>query len=218
MSWFGGGAKGYDRHRILADARRAVSRGNHTKAIALYQRIQEVEPENTDVLRRIAGQRARAGQREEAWRDCCKAAERLTRGGFVEQAIGVYRDFAKHLPREVGVWEALSDLELARERRPDAIAVLLEGRRFFRSRSLRQEALSLLRRARKIDATHFEANFDLAGLLSSCGASAPARRILEELEKHVRGRKLRRLRGRLFVLSPGPGTAWRWFSALVRGA
>lgn len=217
MAWLDGD-KGYDRARILADARRAIARGKHLKAIALYERVQQVEPENTDLLRRLAGQRARAGQREEAWRDCCEAVDRLVKGGFIEQAIGVYRDFAAQIPDETAVWEALAGLELERKRPPDAVEVLLEGRRWFRSRGKRQEALTLLRRARKIDPTHFEANFDLAGLLARCGAPVPARRILQDLERHVRGRNLRRLRGRLFWLSPGPGAAWRWLSALVRGA
>lgn len=216
MAWLGG-KKGYDRGRILADARRAAGRGQHGKAVALYERVLEVEPRNADVLRRLAGQRVRAGQRVEGWRDCRTAAEDLAKRGFVDQAIGVYRDFANHLPREAAVWYALSELELARDRQPDAVAVLLEGRRFFRSRRHTQEALSLLRQARKIGPRHFEANFELAGLLARCGAPVPARRILEELAPHVRGRQLRRLRGRLFRLSPGLGTAWRWLVALLRG-
>jgi len=217
MPWLGR-KKGYDRGRIRADARRAVVRGDHGKAIALYERMREVEPENTDVLRRLAAQRARAGQRAEAWRDCRQAAQRLARKGFVEQAIGVYRDFANHFPDEVAIWEALSDLELARKRRPDAVVVLLEGRRSFRSRRNRQAALSLLRRARKIDPTHFEANFDLAGMLARDGAALPAGRILEELARRAVGRNLRRVRGRQFRLSPSLAAAWRWLCALVRGA
>ena len=217
MPWLGG-KKSYDRRRILSDARRAAGRGHPGKAIALYERVREVEPENADLLRRLAAQRARAGQRQEAWRDCRAAARGLVQRGFVDHAIGVYRDFASHLPGEAGVWEALSELELARARPSDAVDVLLKGRGFFHSRNQRQEALSLLRRARKIDPTHFEASFDLAGLLARCGAAVPAQRILGDLERHARGRDLRRLRGRLFRLSPGPRAAWRWLGALVRAA
>ena len=209
--------KSYDRTRILADARRAVKRGKHAKAIALYERIRQAEPDNVDVLRRLALQRVHAGQRDEAWRDCRAAAEGLVKQGFREQAIGVCRDFATHVPDEPAVWLALSRLEFARNRAPDAVDVLLEGRRFFRSRRGRQKALILLREARRIDPTHFEANFDLSRLLIRSGARVPARRLLVELEHHVSGRELRRLRGRMFSLSPGPTTAWRWLSALVRG-
>jgi tetratricopeptide (TPR) repeat protein len=216
MAWMAS-RRGYDRARILADARRAAGRGRHAKAIALYERIQEVEPENTDVLRRLAAQRARAGQREEAWRDCSATAQRLVEQGFVEQAVGVYRDFAHHLPQNLEVWNALADLELERERAPDAVAALVEGRGYFRRAREREQALGLLRRARKIDPTHFEANFDLSGLLIRSGSRLPARRLLQDLERHARGRDLRRLRGRLFRLSPGPRSAWGWLSAWIRG-
>ncbi len=73
--------KSYNRIRLLANARRAGARGNQIKAIALYERVRKAEPENTDLLRRLAGQRARAGQREEAWRDCRAAAGRLVERG-----------------------------------------------------------------------------------------------------------------------------------------
>lgn len=217
MPWFGG-KKGYDRARILADARRAVAKRAHTRAIALYEQVRAVEPRNTDVLRKLAAQRARAGQRAEAWRDCRAAAESLATRGFVDQAIGVYREFATHLPDEVAVWHALAELELARKRRPDAVGVLLEGRRRFRRRRRRAEALSLLRRAREIEPTHFEAGFDLAGLLARDGAAGPARRILEGLVPHVRTRRdRRRLRARLFRLRPTPQAGWRWLVAFVGG-
>jgi len=217
LSWFGG-QKGYDRARLLADARRAGKRGAHAKAIALYERVREVEPENADVLRRIAVQRIRAGQREEAWRDCGLAAEKLSKRGFVAEAIGVLRDFAAHFPKEVGVWLAISELELERDRRPDAVGVLVEGSRNFRSKARRADALSLLRRARGIDPNHFEASFCLAGLLARTGARQPARRMLESLAPFARTRRdRRRLRARLLRLSPTPAAAWRWLVAVFGG-
>lgn len=217
MAWFGR-ERGYDRARILEKARRATRRGSTAKAIALFERVREVEPKNTDVLRRIAVLRARAGQREEGWRDCGAAAESLAKRGFVDQAIGVYREFATHLPDHVPVWHAIAGLELERKRPPDAIGALLEGRRHLRSRRRRNDALSLLRRARQIDATHFEANFQLAGLLVAEGARRPACRILESLAPHTRSRRdRRRLRARLFRLSPTPAAAWRWLVAALGG-
>ena len=216
MAWLAA-RKEYDRARILKSARSAARRGRHQKAIALYERVHEVEPENVDVLRRLAAQRARAGQHEEAWRDCQLVAERLTKQGFVDQAIGVLRDFAHHLPREIGVWTSLARLQFDRDRKPDAIAALLEGRAVFKGRKDREQALMLLRTARKIDVTHFAANFALAGLLASAGNKPHAIRILQELEGHTQGRERRRLRGRLFRLSPGPRTAWRWVRSCFGG-
>lgn len=60
----------YDRRKLLRKARRAAMRGRHKKAITLYERVRATEPEYSDVLRLLAAQRVRAGQNEEAWRDC----------------------------------------------------------------------------------------------------------------------------------------------------
>jgi len=214
MAWFAR-KKGYDRARTLAAARRASKRGAHAKAIALYQQVRDVEPDNADLLRRVAVERIRAGQREEAWRDCRQAGEDLVRRGFVAQAIGIYREYAGHFRDEPEVWLGLAELELERERRPDSVAVLVEGARHFRSRARRPDGLVLLRRARSIDPTHFEASFQLAGLMVRTGAARPAQRILEALAPHARTRRdRRRLRGRLFRLSPTPAAAWRWLAAV----
>lgn len=217
MAWFGD--KSYDRAQLLTRARDAASRGSHRKAIALYERVREVEPDNEDILRRIAAVRLRAGQREEAWRDCQLASRRMTRKGFVDQAIGVLREFAEKFPRQREVWEELAELELERERPPDAVGVLVEGQRWFRSRRTRSDAISLLRRARKIDPTHFEANFLLADRVARSGAPAPARRILEQLDRQPRTRgERRRLRWRLFRLTPTPVAGWAWIRAIFEAA
>jgi tetratricopeptide (TPR) repeat protein len=214
MGWFRS-KKGYDRSRILEDARKAARKGDHARAIAHYERVQEVEPGNTDVLRRLATERALAGQRAEAWRDYRRAGEALAGRGFVEQAIGVYREAANHLSDEVAVWESLAELEVARKRTPDAVAVLVEGCRHFRSRRTRQHALSLLERAHRLDPTHFEASFKLASLLAKSGARPRALRLLDELTRSARGRNLRRVRSRQLWLSPTPAAAWRWLAALA---
>ena len=80
------------------------------------------------------------------------------------------------------------------------------------------EAIKLLLRARKLAPTHFEANFDLAGLLARSGARAPAARILAELAARARGSELRRTRRRQLVLSPTPGALWRFLRSLGREA
>jgi tetratricopeptide (TPR) repeat protein len=217
LAWFRRD-RSYDRARVLSDARSAARRGATAKAIALYERVREAEPKNPDILRRLGALRARAGQREEAWRDCAAAAESLAKRGFVDQAIGIYREFAGLLPDEPSVWHAIAGLELERKRPPDAVGSLLEGRQHLRSKRRRADALALLRRAHQIDPTHFDANFDLAGLLIREGARGPARRILESLVPHARSRRARRrLRRRLFRLSPTPAAAWRWLVALLGG-
>jgi tetratricopeptide (TPR) repeat protein len=206
--------KTYDRSRILSDAAKARRRRKPHKAIELYQKVLSREPENPDLHRKIAPLLAETKQQAAAWEAYRKAAEGLVRKGFVEQAIGMFREAAGYLPRHAAVWNTLADLEMERRRPLDAHKALLEGRRHLRSRSQRADAIQLLIRARKIAPRHFDTSFDLAGLLARSGARNRAQRLLEELSEWVGGRQLQRVRRRQFGISPTPAAFWRWLRAL----
>jgi thioredoxin-like negative regulator of GroEL len=208
-------SRSYDRARILGEAARARSRGRTRKAIALYRQVLEVEPANHEVHRKLAPLLARTKQSAAAKDSYLRAAEGLARQGFQEQATGVYREAVQQLPPDADLYLKLADLQLARGRAPDALEVLLEGRRRFRRGRGRREAIRLLMRARRIDGRHFEVGLDLASLLAKEGARAHAQRLLVELASFARGPRLRRVRARQFRLAPAPGAAWLWLRALV---
>jgi len=215
MGWFGR-KRSYDRSRLLDRAVRAAGRRRHKRAISLYQEILAVDPNDVLVHRRIAPLLARTRRPADAWVSYQRAAAQLSKQGFVDQAIGVYREACVHLSREHRLWLALADLEVTRGRPVDAVNALIDGSRRLRSRRTRGDALTLLQRARKIQPTGFEPGFELAGLLAGIGARDRAMRILQELAPRARGRQLRRLRGRLFLLSPTPAAAWRWLAAALQ--
>jgi tetratricopeptide (TPR) repeat protein len=216
MGWFR--KRAYDRNRLLAQAARAASRRRNLRAISLYRKILAVDANDVQVHRKIAPLLARTRQLDAAWDSYRRSADQLAKQGFVEQAIGVYREASTHLSRQHRLWLALAELEVMRGRPVDAVKALLDGSRKLRSRRTRQEAIALLQEARKIQPGAFEPNFELAGALAGAGARDRALRILQELEPRAQGRELRRLRRRLFFLSPTPVAAWRWLSAaVVRG-
>jgi tetratricopeptide (TPR) repeat protein len=217
MGWFARKA-GYDRVRLLEQAAKARKRGRRKRAIALYQQVLAVEPDDPQVLRRVAPLLAQSKRPADAWESYRRAAAKLARQGFVEQAIGIYREAASFLARERKLWLALADLEVERGRSIDAADALLEGSRHLRARRTREDALALLLRAREIQPTAFEPSFALAGLLVRSGHRERGKRILRELERHARGRQLRRLRGRMLRISPTPKAAWRWLSAALGSA
>jgi tetratricopeptide (TPR) repeat protein len=210
-------SKPYDRKALLAQATRARQKGKVRKAIDLYGKILAVEPENAELHRRIAPLLATNRQSDEAWRSYQKAVENLAKAGFLEQAAGVLREACERLPREPQTWQRLADIQQERHRPMDALKVLLEGRRHFRRRKDRGQAIALLRRARKLAPNDFTTNHDRAGLLAREGARQPALRILEELAAVLHGSQLRRVRGRQLALSPSPGLAWLWLRAAVVG-
>ena len=126
MAWFGR-RQSYDRTRLLRKADRARKQGRRKKAIKLYRDVLVVEPNDTHVHRKIAPLLAQTKQRKDAWRSYQRAAEQLQSQGFVDQAIGVLRDAARHLADEPNLWHTLSRLELERHRPADAVNALLEG-------------------------------------------------------------------------------------------
>ena len=203
----------YDRARNLAEAARARAKRNPRKAVALLREVLEHEPGNLDAHRRVASLLVAMGKEDDAWQSYRSAAAGLLRKGFVERATGVLREAASLLPRRREVWETLAAAEQERGRSADAHRALLEGRRHFRAWRQRGDAIRLLAAARRLDATHFEANVDLAHLLARCGQREAAARILDGLARHARGRSLRRVRWRQLRLVPGFGALWRWARA-----
>jgi tetratricopeptide (TPR) repeat protein len=214
MAWFRR-EKRYDRARIMAAAAKARRRRKHQKALLLYRQVLEREPDNPDLHRKVAPLLAATRQESQAWTAYRTAAERLVRQGFVEQAIGVFREATGYLPRRVEVWISLAELEVGRNRPLDAHKALLDARHHFRGRKQRADAIQLLMRARKLDPRHFDTSFELAGLLARSGARVRAQRLLDELASWVQGRKLRRVRGRQFGLAPSPASGWRWMRAAL---
>ena len=211
MPWFG--RKVYDRTRLLDQAMQATRRRRRKRAIGYYREILAVDPNDAHVHRKVAPLFGHTKQLDDAWQSYRLAASQLTRQGFVDQAIGVYREASAFLTKDHRLWLALGELELERKRPVDAVNVLVEGARHLRSRRTQQEALTLLQRARKIQPHAFDPTYELANLLVRAGARDRARKLLQALAPRVKGRQLRRLRRRLFVLSPSPANAWRWVAS-----
>ena len=205
-----GRKRGYDRAQLLSDAARAQRKRKYGKAIALYRRVLAREPGNGDIHRRLAPLLAQTKQRTESARSYRRAAEELLRQGFVERAIGVYREATHHIPREGEVWMALADLEVSRGRRVDALQALWAGRRQLRARAERPQAIKLLERAHELEPADLVVSFELAGLLVRSRQRPRARAVLERLAAATHGHELQRVRARQLWLFPGPRTAWRW--------
>jgi tetratricopeptide (TPR) repeat protein len=205
----------YDRTRLLTEATRALRKGKLQKAVNRYREILGVEPGNADVHRRLAPVLARMGQRDAAWTSYRRAAEALEERGFVERAVGVYREAACRLPRMGEVWLAIAELEIGRGRRPDAVVALRDGRSKLSARAERLEAIRLLERARELSPGDFETNFDLAELLARVGRRDRALELLGELALGCDARALRRVRARQLNLAPGIGHFLRWLRSLA---
>jgi tetratricopeptide (TPR) repeat protein len=207
----------YDRARLLDAAAMARRRGRVRQAIELYQRVLAVEPKNPELQRRIAPLFADAGEPGKAWTSYRLAADEFVAAGFVEKAIGVYREAAQRMPRAPEAWLAVAELEAARARGVDAKLALLAGRRNLRTRKHRPAAARLLRRALELDPADFDSRVDLARVEAKLGQRGLAIALLGEalLRAPLRAP---RIRFEQFRIAPSGERAWRWLCALARRA
>lgn len=208
----------FSRSKLLAAATKAQTKGRYKKALAFYEELLRTTPNDVEVHRKAAPALARAKRTDEAWKSFRLAATSLTSAGFVDKAVGVYREAVHFMPRHADAWVAIGDLEVDRGRNRDAAKVLLEGRRHFRGRKWRPEAIRLLTRVRQLDPGDLEAGLDLARLWRQTKNRDSAARLLEELVGSVAGRsRVRRVRGAQLRLSPTPAALYRWLRAALLG-
>ena len=207
-----------DQDQILGRAARAARRGglrHRRKAVALYRQALEAESDNPDLLRKIALLLVKTKDPGNACKTYRQAIAVFSKRGFFDHAVGVCHEALRYLPRTVSLWKDLAALEVERGRRVDAVEALLQGRRQFRGRRFRAEAMELLIAAHHIDPVHLDANFDLASLLVQSGDRHRALALLDGLVT-AHPPYARRIRAKQFRIAPGVHTAWYWFRSLFR--
>jgi tetratricopeptide (TPR) repeat protein len=203
----------YDRKWLLAQAEKARIRGRRRRAISFYRRILAAEPHEPNLHARVAPLLAATGKHFDAWRSYRQAAQAHLRNQSVDEALALYREATKLLPKQIEAWQWVAKLESKRERSEAAIAALLEGRKKFRSRRHRPEAIALLREARNIAAWRVDIALDLARMLRRSQQSHEAQWILGQLADKASGRDLRLLRGALWRIEPSLKHSWNWIRA-----
>lgn len=206
----------YDRRRVMEEAERARSRNKRRKAISLYRWVLAVEPNNMELHAKLAPLLAQTGQNFDSWRSYRVTASAALRERRDDKALAIYRDAANYLPHEIHAWQRLAHLLAKQGEKEEAIGVLIEGSRQFRTPFLRSEAVHLLRRARAIDPWHFDVVFELAQHLRRSGQREEARLLLKGLTGRSGEHRLRRVRAAQLRLDRTPAAAWRWLRSIVR--
>jgi tetratricopeptide (TPR) repeat protein len=206
----------YDRERILDAAARARVRKKRTRAIELYRWVLAREPANTELYARLAPLLAETGQAFDAWCSFRTVARAHLRDGHADKALAVFREATLYVPREPEAWLGVARLQYKAGDSRQAVETLLEGSRNFRTHWLRPQAIHLLRRAREVEEWSFEVVSELAQLLALCDQKHEARLLLDGLAQRASGERLRRVRTAQLRISPGPRSAWRWLSGLMR--
>jgi tetratricopeptide (TPR) repeat protein len=208
----------YDRRRLLAEAERARAQGRRRRAIALYRRVLAVEPRNPQINARIAPLLAQTHQRFDAWQSFRSAAEAHISGSRAGEALALYREATRCLPRQVEAWQCVAEIERRHGRLKQARKTLLQGSRQLQLRRRRPEAIALLRAAREIEPWHPTTVLELARLLGRSHQAPEAQWLLGELANRSSDRQLQQVRGLQWRIEPSLRHTWRWLRAAVAAA
>lgn len=218
MSLFTRTEKPFDRAKTLEAASKAKAKGNLKKAIAAYREVLARKADDLDVHLKLAPLLAETKQLGDAWTSFQLAGEGFSRKGFADKAASVYRQASQLFPREVEVWERISDLCLQRERKAEATKTLVEAAgKHFRKAAHRAGAIRLLRKASEIEPESAKLAVKLAHLLRLDGHRDESRDILERFVDVAPKEELRAIRRELFLLSKTPASLWRWVRATLVG-
>lgn len=201
----------YDRTRLLRDARDAQRAGKHKRAVALFRRILLVEPQCAEIHGLIAPSLAQTKQHFDAWQSYRAAARALLADKRNEQAVELFRDATKHMPRHFGAWTELAALELRLGKREESLRTLESAVTNFKKRKQQAERIALLHKMVALDPRSGELKLGLAIALSKAGRKHEALHLLTELAKSVEPAALRRIRRCQWEIEPSLAHSWLWF-------
>ncbi|HVN40244.1 MAG TPA: tetratricopeptide repeat protein [Myxococcota bacterium] len=199
-----------DRQNALDQAARERSRGRRRRAIALYRALLATDRSNADLHAKLAPLLAETGQSFDAWQCYRAVAHAALRDGREDRALGVYREATQLLPREIEAWQGVARILCKRGEESEAVAVLVEGSRQFRSPYLRPQAIHLLRRARSVEPWNPVVVLELAEHLGRADQAEEARLLLAELSLRISGQALRRVRWAELCVDWSFGRALAW--------
>jgi tetratricopeptide (TPR) repeat protein len=205
----------YDRKLLLAEAERARAKGRRRRAIALYRRVLAVEPRNLQLNARLAPLLAQTRQYFDAWQSFRWVAAAHMSNKQAGEALAVYRQAVRCLPRQIEAWQGVAEIERRQGRLEQAREALLRGRRQFRRRRDRPEAIALLRAAREIEPWDADTVLDLARLLARSRQAPEAQWLLEQFVTRSSGRQLQQVRGLQWRIEPSLRHTWYWLRAAV---
>lgn len=204
-----------ERQSLLEEAARERSRGRRRRAIALYRSVLATERGNAELHAKLAPLLAETGQGFDAWQSYRAAAHAALRDGREDRALGIYREATQLLAREIEAWQCVARILVRRGEEAEAVEVLVDGSRQFRSRFMGPQAIHLLRRARSIEPWNEVVVLELASHLRRADQRDEARLLLGELALRCgSGAALRRVRLAELRVDPGLARLVAWLRAL----
>lgn len=189
------------RRQLFSEANRARSRGKSGHAIAIYRQLLCDDEGDVDVLLRLAPMLAREGEHFEAWGAFRQVGKQLLADRRHEECLAAFREATRTLPIEFEAWRLTAELERKLGREGEAFETLLEGRRQFRPRFVRAQAIALLKLARQIHPWDHAVVMDLARLYIQTDQPGQAMQLLDGALVHATTAELPDVRWAQFQLT-----------------
>src|SRR5207237_6452790 len=189
--------------------------GFFLKAIAIYKKINKLDPSKLDIYAKLADLYAKQGLAMEAKSQYQVLADYYLKHGDPGNALQIYRKISELDPNSINVHVKLADLYSQNNQTAEALKEYDRVGRMLLKRGMLDEAVQVFRKALKIDASNVELVESLITALLEAKDYENAQQIIDtSLESNRDNPRLLALLGRI-QLAKGDTTAAR--NALERG-
>jgi pilus assembly protein FimV len=174
--------------------------GFFLKAIAIYKKINKIDPSKLDVYSRLAELYAKQGLAMEAKSQYQVLADYYLKHGDVPGALTTYKRISELDPNSINVHVKLADLHSQIGQHDEALKEYDRVGRMLLKRGMLDEAVQVFRKALKIDASNLELAESLVTSLLEANDATNAIQLLEiSLEKNRENPRLLALLGRAWL-------------------
>src|SRR5438270_4152402 len=130
--------------------------GFFLKAIAIYKKINKLDPSKLDIYAKLADLYAKQGLAKEAESQYQVLADYYLKHGDPANALGIYKKISELDPNSINVHVKLADLYSQNNKTAEALKEYDRVGRMLLKRGMLDEAVQVFRKALKIDASNVE--------------------------------------------------------------
>jgi len=174
--------------------------GFFLKAIAIYKKINKLDPSKLDIYAKLADLYAKQGLAMEAKSQYQVLADYYLKHGDPANALGIYKKISELDPNSINVHVKLADLYSQNNRTADALKEYDRVGRMLLKRGMLDEAVQVFKKALKIDASNVELVESLVtALLEARDFDNAAQIVGTSLESNASNARLLALNGRISI-------------------
>jgi pilus assembly protein FimV len=172
--------------------------GFFLKAIAIYKKINKLDPSKLDIYAKLADLYAKQGLAMEAKSQYQVLADYYLKHGEPSSALGIYRKISELDPQSINVHVKLADLYSQNNQTAEALKEYDRVGRLLLKRGMLDEAVQVFRKALKIDPKNTELVDSLVTALLEAKDFDNARQIVDvALEQNANSPRLLAMMGRI---------------------